>query len=794
MRRVQRPTRLLVALPSLLLLLTPLVAQVHADDDEVPAPPDEPPEPDDAPKVTWKIVVTVDGTSSVTHTGDSGYLQSEEFTWKGAATVLADVDQEAVAGPSYDVAATVQPINYKVVQAGGAMTYHSVLRGNGLLADEVKIAGPIDPQKLEIAYKYTDGLKTNELAVGVGYVEQGTHFVYQQGTSAVKAPFVQGFVARIGDGKSVFASPTARFTHKGKQIEIDWSYDHSDKRANLDAKMHLSVHAVLTPDDARYVAVIRPASYPDYATWIPKGPKLPDGKDDKGAATLDLMLEVHDKQSGKPAIVAYDAVWRIDGSRLPGVCMNFPRKAEANDKWDLFWEPKQNHGRKVDDDGETLTMKGLKGDALATISSRDYGAHGRVEVQLTLDDGTLLDAYFEDEHGQVSADRGLLVPKDDDLNHIADQWEIDQGIDKAKRDGRWDEEDDPAGLYAKGDGFTVFEEYRGFYLVDPKQTAAWAASDDDRKLPPKKGVYTRLSPTKCELLFDVSGTHLQAMTRGALGYGAAADTKVVQVLSKDQLDPLPNDPDGGHPRGAAFNRVASGPDSEDFGDQQQAIVWIRTDAPVVGTPEAQTAATDPLADQTVGKYNGHKVRIPVYMAPSFTKAVAIVPGSIATDIAGWIDLLGKPNEGFTAALEKLAKAGIAIDAKAEARRLQDPKEQVKLLNREIAFTVMHELGHATGAQHHEMWQYMQEAGDDKEAAHESSGAANCPMRYWHYDVDQSAKILFVVGKWDPSRAAMDGSAWTFCDENRPQMRLHETQDQVYDPGAHADAKGASDMQ
>ena len=55
----------------------------------------------------------------------------------------------------------------------------------------------------------------------------------------------------------------------------------------------------------------------------------------------------------------------------------------------------------------------------------------------------------------------LQLPLDEDGNHIADAWDTPRGRHGA--DPRADVED-VGGLFTKGDGYGLYEEYRGFYL------------------------------------------------------------------------------------------------------------------------------------------------------------------------------------------------------------------------------------------------------------------------------------------------------------------------------------------
>jgi hypothetical protein len=98
------------------------------------------------------------------------------------------------------------------------------------------------------------------------------------------------------------------------------------------------------------------------------------------------------------------------------------------------------------------------------IKATDYGAWGSVHAEVLLD-GKWKDAKF---NGKTT----MAVPYDLDENHIADQWEEDNGVKGQPADA--DEDETPSGNGYKGDGLSNYEEYRGFveggnhFRTDPK--------------------------------------------------------------------------------------------------------------------------------------------------------------------------------------------------------------------------------------------------------------------------------------------------------------------------------------
>lgn len=566
-------------------------------------------------------------------------------------------------------------------------------------------------------------------------------------------------------GMSVGAESTdgrAKLTQRGASFTIDSSYKEGDATVTL--------HAELRPQQAsKYVAVIKPADAKAYAAWIPTGPKIPGGDDAKGGNSIGLVLEVRDRKTGKPVALKYDAMWKITSSNLPGWCMNYPKKADANDKPDLFFDAKQNAGHVIADEGESATQKAVSGKAVATVSSRDYGGYGDVTVQVTTSDGETLSAVREGADGKPTGDEGLHLPLDDNHNDVADAWEKskDVAVYDRKLPARWDEEDDPPGLFDKGDGYDLYEEYRGYDLGPAAAVAKWAAHGGAAP----KAAFVRLSPNRRDLLVVPSGLTKMLLMQGALAYGAAAHVAVWMVTDADLLASLDGDSDATHPRRSSVNR----PDGEgaDFG-RVEAAVWIRDDAAMDGHAMGQTPWLASLGDYGPHTVQGRTLDVAPSTSPEFVQMVRISPTIIRQDVERWTKHLA---DGKDQDVENwVTRTHATIDRAAIARLAE--KQEEALIKELVVFNVMHELGHATGAAHHGLLVYLNTKASDQAG----TGDPTCPMHYWHMDADLQPYLDFLAGKWDLTTAP-GGKPWRFCDENRPQMRFHEKPSEVWDPGS-----------
>ena len=90
------------------------------------------------------------------------------------------------------------------------------------------------------------------------------------------------------------------------------------------------------------------------------------------------------------------------------------------------------------------------------IQSLDFGSYGQLSGKIKVN-GT----WWEAKHEELGI-AWLPVPWDENNNMIADEWENQIGIYGKNYPPTWDEDPEPASQFSIGDGFTLYEEYRGF--------------------------------------------------------------------------------------------------------------------------------------------------------------------------------------------------------------------------------------------------------------------------------------------------------------------------------------------
>jgi len=201
-----------------------------------------------------------------------------------------------------------------------------------------------------------------------------------------------------------------------------------------------------------------------YEHWLPKGPKV-DGTSpaEEGDTKLGFKLKIVDRKEPGKVYHNYTVDWRLEEvTKYDGYCNNYPKYTGMTDtKPDLRFakETKNNQyfNNVTDNDAPTVAGKGEFGEV--HINCMDYGAWGKLTAQVTLQDGTLLetaDPYYDETKDY------LTIPFDNDDNRLADWWEDSLHIKHLNHPLTWDEDNKPDKQRDNGDGYSLFEEYRGF--------------------------------------------------------------------------------------------------------------------------------------------------------------------------------------------------------------------------------------------------------------------------------------------------------------------------------------------
>jgi len=154
----------------------------------------------------------------------------------------------------------------------------------------------------------------------------------------------------------------------------------------------------------------------------------------------------------------------LDTSREPGVCMNWPLGAKDRDRDLKLAADIAFPDNTLDGEGQTLEIRDRMQDAEghftagAHIDSFDFGARAELRVTCELSDGREIVGVVKAPEGDqdiVSLPKGLR-----DGDWIPATWRKENNaVGLPDND---DSETDPKGDKSAGDGYTLYEEYRGF--------------------------------------------------------------------------------------------------------------------------------------------------------------------------------------------------------------------------------------------------------------------------------------------------------------------------------------------
>lgn len=200
-----------------------------------------------------------------------------------------------------------------------------------------------------------------------------------------------------------------------------------------------------------------------YAKWRPEG-SIEEPTKPGNSLTARATLKSKTGQVKDLPEVKYMKFQLLDTSREPGVCLNWPLGAKDQD-YDLRLA--DEGGGKLSDSDQKLAIDNLPKDdkqqpyAEAKVNSYDFGGRATLQVICELADGREIMGLMKDEKGREDLVR---LPKMNSPGWIAESWRKEH-----KAEGLADNDDNEKveGQKDNGDGFTLYEEYRG-WAVDQK--------------------------------------------------------------------------------------------------------------------------------------------------------------------------------------------------------------------------------------------------------------------------------------------------------------------------------------
>ncbi len=219
-----------------------------------------------------------------------------------------------------------------------------------------------------------------------------------------------------------------------------------------------------------------------------------------------------------------------------GVCLNAPVPKDADDCRDLnlknekeqeAWDDAKASGTKCDTKElyQQARTKRPEKEYSITVYSRDFGSYGFLRSFANVNKKTSLEGKpiyvsipvkkddVKHPNGRLKkteyTDNRVTIPHDIDENRIADRgWTSTGEVDVPDpADNKADVDDKPTGDSFKGDGFTSYEEYRGF------KVSTKAGIVHQRTNSEVKDIFIQNeSPMPIDLYVDISGLDVHEIT------------------------------------------------------------------------------------------------------------------------------------------------------------------------------------------------------------------------------------------------------------------------------------------
>jgi len=180
-------------------------------------------------------------------------------------------------------------------------------------------------------------------------------------------------------------------------------------------------------------------------TWRPVGQGAAPGDEEVVIeASLPQYPDVQGKWRFTLAEVSKEKGYCLNAGDDSGLDLEFVRGQQG-------FEQPQEHG-----DGERIESTETVNQVEVKLRSKDYGAWAKLKAEINVD-GLWYAARSEDGKDYIT------LPHDDDQNRIADDWEKKNKV--SGQEASADQDERPEGVGREpGDGFSNYEEYRGFVI------------------------------------------------------------------------------------------------------------------------------------------------------------------------------------------------------------------------------------------------------------------------------------------------------------------------------------------
>jgi len=344
-----------------------------------------------------------------------------------------------------------------------SVTYSYVgWRGDALCRTDERVAGSGAPEDIELSASlrfFSDGYQiepsSHYVAVDRHYTlacpethegdESGRRYYYQHGIISDSIPY-----------------PTGNSLELRGTLHAEQKPNSEQTIGDINSNSQATLNYTLTPEvDALVLEIDDSGAYQDWR------PSVADRQGAPGEP-LTLHAELRRKSGAAPELKVRQFIWELVGtSHEPGFSMNFPvgsRDASPDLRLEAEGAKAMDEGQRIE---HLLPTPGLADEV--QVVPYDWGGWSSLKVTAVLEDGNRIEGVVKS-----SQEPELRLPKRAPDSSIADAWKRDAAASGADAD---DDDEQPVGDGQNGDGLTLYEEYRGFY-VDGEPTFGNPAKKD----------------------------------------------------------------------------------------------------------------------------------------------------------------------------------------------------------------------------------------------------------------------------------------------------------------------------
>lgn len=255
--------------------------------------------------------------------------------------------------------------------------------------------------------------------------------------------------AGIGDRKKLGENCTYSWEHKGRPNDIGSNGANTLTRYTISLSEEIDAVMDVKIDDRSPYYQFIPQPGPPGKVWFVVNSNVP--------AFFKFTLE------GVSNFPGYATNADVDDAFFFRYSLDHLKGQYKNDSPDLIFDAEDFKNKKEDwkkpswDTAKTKRPMKLVG---VSVSAMDFGAYGHLRAEARSQCGNWQPVKIR-VGGQESD--VVKIPMDEDDNLIADRLDKEMGY---KGDPGRDDDSDPKGDGTSGDGFTAFEEYRGFIVSD----------------------------------------------------------------------------------------------------------------------------------------------------------------------------------------------------------------------------------------------------------------------------------------------------------------------------------------